>query len=74
MTGKKSIRSKVKLHWGVYLVLAAALTGGMYGRLVGFGERQLAVGWERYEELSLVGRIGSTSCSPGSPTFPFLVP
>ncbi len=42
MIGKASIRGKVSQQWGVYLVLAAALTGGMYGRLVGFGERQLA--------------------------------
>ena len=35
---KTSIRDRVRLRCGVYLVLAAALTGGIYGRLAGFGE------------------------------------
>ncbi|PYV41554.1 MAG: hypothetical protein DMG06_16715 [Acidobacteria bacterium] len=36
-----TIRRDLTLQWGAYLILACALIGGLYGRLAGFGERQL---------------------------------
>ena len=42
MTSKVSTRRQAALQWGAWLVLATALAGGVYGRLAGFGERQLA--------------------------------
>jgi len=38
-----TIRRDVMLQWGAYLILAAALVSGLYGRLAGLGGRQLAV-------------------------------
>src|SRR5690349_307874 len=38
-----TIRRDTLLRWGAYLVLASALISGLYGRLAGFGERQLAI-------------------------------
>ena len=43
MIGKVSTRREAALQWGAFLLLAVAFTGGIYGRLAGFGERQLAV-------------------------------
>jgi hypothetical protein len=53
--GKTSIRRKISLPWGVYLILAAALTGGMYARRAGSGEGPLAE--DEYHFAESVGRI-----------------
>ena len=43
MIGTNSTRLETRLQWGACLVLVTALVGGIYGRLAGFGGRQLAV-------------------------------
>jgi hypothetical protein len=68
--GILSARSIVRLNWGVYLVLTGSLTGGLYGRLAGFGERQLAVD-EYYsaESVDLILKGGVPRFDRGSITF-----